>query len=86
MCKDPTVTTGLLGGTAVAMPYDNLDEKLSSLSSVLETMTGGATDAAQSKQTGAAAATGLDGFGSTAALVVGLWGVAAMGGAGLFFL
>jgi len=86
VCKDPTVTSGLLGGTALALPYDNLSKKVSSLSKVLETMTGDATITALSKETGAAAASGPSNFGSMAALVVGLWGIAAIGGAGIIFV
>ncbi|KAF2856922.1 hypothetical protein T440DRAFT_512910 [Plenodomus tracheiphilus IPT5] len=94
VCKDPTVTFGLLGGTEPAMPYDDLDAKISSLSQVLATLTGapeagGAANTAASTATGAAAANAVNavnGFGSMATLVAGLWGVAALGGAGLFLL
>lgn len=103
VCKDPSVTYGVLGGTQPAMPYDDLDDKLESLSQVLATMTGvpeaggaastaesqetgGAATTAASPETGAAAVNGLNGFGSMAALAAGLWGVAAMGGAGFFLM
>ncbi|KAI8937681.1 hypothetical protein NX059_005382 [Plenodomus lindquistii] len=92
LCKDPSKTFGILGGTEVAMPYDDLEEKVSSMSRVLATMTGGpeaggaANTAAGTRETGAAVANGLDGFNSKAVLVAGTWGVAAIGGAGFFLM
>lgn len=72
------------------MPYDDLDEKLSSMSKLLASMTGpaaggAANTAAGSSETGAAV-NGLDGLGSKAVLVAGAWVVAAMGGAGFFLM
>lgn len=91
VCKDPTVTYGPLAGTAVAVPYKDLDEKLSSLTKALAEITGaprsgGNSNPADSKATGAAAAVGISGFGTMVGAVVAVWGVAAIGGAGLLLL
>lgn len=94
VCKDPTVTAGILRGTAVALPYNNLDEKLSSLEAQLAELTaapragGDSTSTANtnSKETGAAAALRANDMGMMAAIVAGIWGVAALGGAGLLLL
>lgn len=56
------------------MPYKDLDEKLASVTKAV------------AAATGAAVANGMDGIGSTVALVAGVWGAAAAGGAGLMFL
>ncbi|KAH7402698.1 hypothetical protein BKA66DRAFT_436102 [Pyrenochaeta sp. MPI-SDFR-AT-0127] len=91
VCKDPTVTVGILQGTAVASPYDDLDEKLSSLTKALAEITGaprsgGNSKPADSKATGAAAAIGTSGFGTMAGVLVAVWGLATAGGAGLLLL
>ncbi|KAH9863212.1 hypothetical protein IAQ61_009489 [Plenodomus lingam] len=116
VCKDPTVTYGILEGTEPAMPFDDLDDKLESMSNLLESLTGGPqtdrprttgpqtnrpqaegtqTDGPEAdgpantagfQETGAAAVNGLNGFGSMAVVVAGLWGIAAMGGAGFLLM
>lgn len=97
VCKDPTVTDGFLGGTAVAMPYSGLDGKLASLSSALAAITGmprsgdepasssKAANSAASKETNAASPVGMDGYGKMVGMVAGVWGLAAIGGAGFIF-
>jgi hypothetical protein len=40
VCSDPTQTTDILGGTAPATPYANIEAVLSSLTQALNTLTG----------------------------------------------
>lgn len=101
VCTDPTNTyTGLLGNTMPAIPYKDPAAAQSSVNSVLAEITAGHTPtqfhsatstgaAAHAQSTGAStggAAGGPSNFGKTAGLVGAIWGVAALGGAGLFFL
>ncbi|KAF2007188.1 hypothetical protein P154DRAFT_569079 [Amniculicola lignicola CBS 123094] len=90
----------LPSGTAIATPFKNLEAVMSSLTKALAEATGDPSDditttgaGASSTEsvsgvtgTGAAVAVGPATFGTTAVMVFGAWGVAALGGAGWFMM
>ncbi|KAF2192810.1 hypothetical protein K469DRAFT_694849 [Zopfia rhizophila CBS 207.26] len=86
VCKAPGYTLGPLKGTAVATPYKNLESVVASMSDILAGLTAVPTGSVSNSEETGGAAGGPASFGKGVGTVAVLWGAAALGGAGWFFL